>query len=151
MIIPTSTTYSIRNAAEADEFRRRDIRGMVNAVFDYMIECGTPYDPQNMEQGDYGPSLECYRESLTLFITAWHHLAFAFDDGSHAAKPEIDGAPDRKLAWWKVWALQASKGMAVSACTRRGADEPGSATQQGSDKARTPRNRPVGGRHHAWG
>ena len=51
---------------------------MANVVFDYMIECGTPYDPQNMEQGDYGPSLECYRESLTLFITAWHHLRVCF-------------------------------------------------------------------------
>jgi hypothetical protein len=106
MMIPTSTTYSIFNAAEADELRRRDIRGMVHTVFEYMIECGTPYDPDGIKRGNYGPSLEGYRQSLTLFITAWHNLAFAFDDGSHAAKREVDGAPDRKLSWWKVWAIR---------------------------------------------
>lgn len=77
---------------------------MVNAVFDYMVDHGTPYDAETIDSGNYGAELEPYRESLTRFITAWHSLAFVFADGSAYG---IEGAPNRKISGWKLWALRA--------------------------------------------
>jgi hypothetical protein len=106
MKIPVTTTYApeFREAVQVRRVRAVDVRGMVNAVFEYMINHGSPYDPDTIASGNYGPELEPYRESLTLFIEAWHSLAFAYDDGS---ANDLAGWQDRNLSRWKVLALRA--------------------------------------------
>jgi hypothetical protein len=105
MKIPVTVTYApeYKDSERIDSERQAEVRGMVHAVFQYMIDHGTPYNPDTIESGDYGEGLEPYRESLTEFITAWHNLAFAYGDGS---SDDIDRVPVREISWWKLWALR---------------------------------------------
>jgi hypothetical protein len=117
MIVPVWTTYGPK--ADFARIRAADIRGMVDNIFEYMIDHGTPCNPDTIEAGDYGPELEQHRESLTLFIGAWHNLAFAYYDTSNDPAPDgltkaeikkllaDSEAPDRTVPGWKIAALRA--------------------------------------------
>ncbi len=105
MKIPVTIT-SAPDFADPQKVQSQDqaeIRDMVNAVFEFMVEHGTPCDEDFQESGDYGPDLEPYRESLTRFMTAWHNLAFAYDDCT--IKGVVTLLP-RKVGRWKLWLLR---------------------------------------------
>jgi hypothetical protein len=106
MKVPVTVTYApdYKDVHQIEREHQAEVRGMVNAVFEFMIEHGTPYDPDTIESGDYGESLEPYRESLTEFIMAWHKLVFAYNDGTDGLGP--DDQPERKISRWKLGLLR---------------------------------------------